>query len=205
MRWTVGQTSKLSRQEKRVRKTSMIFFVLLMAALACAQSNEVALTGGGYFAASNPLDLGVAWALEGSVAHRVFGVPFISIYGELPIAGSFSSSIPTINGLTVAKSYNSLFITPGVRLRIWPSFPISPYLVAGVGYSRFNRKLFDGSTSADSGFAWDVGGGLDVKVLSFISLRGEVRDFNSGNLGLESLATGRQNNLFVTGGVAVRF
>jgi len=194
-----------SSQGENVRRILMISFVFAMAALARAQSNEVALTGGGYFAASNPLDLGVAWALEGSVAHRVFGVPFVSVYGELPIAGSFSSSIPTLSGFTIAKSYNSLFITPGVRLRIWPSFPISPYLAAGLGYSRFTRKLFDGTNTVDNGFAWDVGGGLDVKVLPFISLRGEVRDFNSGDLGLESLATGRQNNLFVTGGIAVRF
>jgi hypothetical protein len=32
-----------------------------------------------------------------------------------------------------------------------------------------------------------------------------VRDFNSGGLGLETLALGRQNNLFVTFGIAVRF
>lgn len=188
-----------------MRNIIVVIVFMLISVFANAQSNEVALTGGGYFAAGNPLDLGVAWAIEGSVAHRVFGVPFISIYGELPIAGSFSSSIPTLNSLTVAKNYNSLFITPGVRLRIWPSFPISPYLAAGVGYSRFNRTLFDGTTSVDNGFAWDVGGGLDVKVLPYISLVGEVRDFNSGDLGLESLATGRQNNVFVTGGVALRF
>ncbi|HZQ24075.1 MAG TPA: outer membrane beta-barrel protein [Terriglobales bacterium] len=180
-------------------------FVLFSVLSANAQSNDVALTGGGYFAVSNPLDLGVAWALEGSFAHRIFSVPMVSVGAELPIAGSFSSSIPTLSGLAVAKSYTSLFITPGVRVRLAPSFFLSPYLAAGLGYGRFNRQLFGGGTSSNSTFALDVGGGLDLKVLPYISLRGEIRDFNSGGIGIETLALGRQNNVFVTVGVAVRF
>lgn len=172
---------------------------------AQGQSNDIAVTAGGYFAVSNPLDLGAAFALEGSVAHRIGGVPLAAAYLELPVAGSFTSSIPTLSGLTLARSYTSLFITPGVRLRLAPSFPVSPYLAAGLGYGHFNRKLFDGSSSGDSTFAVDIGGGLDLKVLPFISLRGEIRDYNSGGPGIESLALGRQNNLFVTAGVAVRF
>ena len=179
--------------------------LLLTAVSANAQSNDVALTAGGYFEVSNPLNLGAAWALEGTVAHRIASVPLFAVSAELPIAGSFTSSIPTVSGLTVARSYTSLFITPGVRLRLAPSFPISPYISAGLGYGRFNRRLYNGATTADSVFALDIGGGLDVKVLPFISLRGELRDFNSAGLGIESVAFGRQNNLFATIGLAVRF
>jgi hypothetical protein len=172
---------------------------------ASAQSTDVALTGGGYFAVSNPLDLGAAWALEGTVAHKLVGVPFVSLSAELPIAGSFTSSIPTLSGTSIARSYTALFITPGIRVTLAPSFPISPYVSAGLGYGRFNRQFTDGTSSAQGTFAADIGGGLDLKVLPFISLRAEVRDFNSGGLGLESLALGRQNNLFVTAGLALRF
>lgn len=185
-----------------------LILVLLVAGFsgaAPAQSTDVALLGGGYFAASNPLDLGVAWALEGTVAHRLAGVPLVAVAAELPIAGSFNSSIPTLSGTSIARSYTSLFITPGVRVQLAPSFPISPYFSAGLGYGRFNRQFVDGTTSADGTFAFDIGGGLDLKVLPFISLRAEVRDFNSGGVGLESLALGRQNNIFVTAGVALRF
>jgi opacity protein-like surface antigen len=180
-------------------------FVTVIAVGARAQSTDVALTGGGYFAVSNPLDLGVAWALEGTVAHKLVGVPLVSLSAELPVAGSFSSSIPTLSGTSIARSYSSLFITPGLRVRLAPSFPISPYVSAGLGYGRFNRQLTDGTSSANNTFALDIGGGLDLKILPFISLRAEVRDYNSGGLGLESLALGRQNNLFVTAGVAIRF
>jgi Outer membrane protein beta-barrel domain len=188
-----------------MRNVLLSFLVLVAAVSAHAQSNDVALTGGGYFAASNPLDLGVAWALEGSYARKIVSVPLVSLSAELPVAGSFTSSIPTLSGTAIARSYTSLFITPGIRVRLAPSFPISPYVSAGLGYGRFNRQFTDGTNSSNGTFAYDIGGGLDLKVLPFISLRAEVRDFNSGGIGLQSLALGRQNNLFVTAGVALRF
>jgi hypothetical protein len=188
-----------------MRRLAVALLMIAVAVGARAQSTDVALTGGGYFAVSNPLDLGAAWALEGTVAHKLVGVPLVSLAAELPIAGSFSSSIPTLSGTSIARSYTSLFITPGLRVRLAPSFPISPYISAGLGYGRFNRQFTDGTTAASNAFAFDVGGGLDLKILPFIGLRAEVRDFNSGGLGLETLALGRQNNLFVTAGIAIRF
>jgi opacity protein-like surface antigen len=98
-----------------------------------------------------------------------------------------------------------LFITPGLRVRLAPSFPLSPYISAGLGYARFNRQLFTGGTSSDSSLALDIGGGLDLKILPIVGLRAEVRDFNSGGIGLQTLAFGRQNNVFVTAGIALRF
>lgn len=190
---------------KAIICSSVLFCLLLAGASANAQSNDVALTGGGYLAASNPLNLGVAWALEGTYAHQLKSVPLVSTSAELPVAGSFHSPIPTLSGLTPTSGYSSLFITPGVRLRLAPSFPISPYLSAGIGYARFNSTLLSGATSANGSAAFDIGGGLDLKILPFISIRGEIRDFNSGGLGLETLAFGRQNNLFLTIGLAVRF
>jgi hypothetical protein len=188
------------------QRTIGSLLLLLLAPIACAQKNDFGFTLGGYVAASSPLDIGAAWALEGSYARRVASVPLISLSAELPVAESFTSSVPTLNGLTLARSYTSFFITPGARIRLAPSFPISPYIAAGLGYGRFNRKLFDGSTSASGAFVADIAGGLDIKILPFISLRGEIRDFNSTAPGVESLfAAGRQNNLFITLGVGARF
>lgn len=188
-----------------MRGTIIGLLCVLIPLAVQAQKNDIALTGGGYFNVSSPLSLGAAPALEGTFAHRIAKVPLLGVYVELPVAGSFSSSIPTLSGLTVARSYSSLFITPGLRLRLAPSFPISPYVSAGLGYGRFNRQLYSGVSTADSTFALDVGGGLDLKILPIVGLRAEVRDFNSGGVGLETLALGRQNNVFVTAGVTVRF
>lgn len=188
-----------------MRKIIPAILCLLVAVAAQAQKNDIALTAGGYFNVSSPLSLGAAPALEGTFAHRIAHVPLLGIYAELPVAGSFSSDIPTLSGLTVARSYTSLFITPGLRLRLAPSFPISPYVSAGLGYARFNRQLFNGTSSSENSFALDIGGGLDLKILPVVGLRAEVRDFNSGGVGLETLVLGRQNNVFVTAGLTLRF
>jgi opacity protein-like surface antigen len=204
-----AQARELSRfQELRgglVRKTILSLLCVLLPLALHAQKNDIALTGGGYFDVGNPLNFGAAPALEATFAHRIAYVPLFGLYAEIPVAGSFSSNIPTISGLTVARSYTSLFITPGLRLRLAPSFPLSPYVSAGLGYGRFNRQLFTGGSSSDSTFAFDIGGGLDLKFLPFVGLRAEVRDFNSGGVGLETLALGRQNNVFVTAGITLRF
>lgn len=183
----------------------MLFLGCALSGVSKAQSNDLGITAGGYLALSNPLSLGAAWALEGSYAHRLASVPYLWLGAELPVAGSFTLDIPSLSGLTIAKSYTSLFITPGVRLRLAPSFPVSPYFAVGLGYGRFNRQLLNGGTSANNTFAFDVGGGLDVHIAPAVSLRAELRDFNSGGLGLETLLLGRQNNLFATAGLAFRF
>lgn len=189
----------------------LVLSLLLSSSLAFAQfgegppKNDIGFTFGGYVAATNPLNLGAAWALEGTYARRIASVPLLGIYGELPVATSFTSSIPSLSGTNIARSYTSFFVTPGVRVRLAPTFFISPYIAAGIGYGQYNRQLFNGVHATDGTLAFDVGGGLDIKVLPYISLRGEIRDFNSGGLGPQTLIFGRQNNIFGTIGVAVRF
>jgi len=195
-----------------LRKLPLLMVCLLMLGSAFAQKNDVALTGGGYLEVTNPLNLGAAWALEGSYARRFASVPALSFSWELPIAGSSGSSIPTISGLNIATSYSSLFITPGVRVRLAPSFFLSPYLAAGIGYGRLNKTLITGVNTSNGTMAFDIGGGLDMKILPHTSLRGEIRDFNSGGLDipgvpsfLSSTVGGRLNNLFVTAGISIKF
>ncbi|MBV9181681.1 MAG: outer membrane beta-barrel protein [Acidobacteria bacterium] len=189
-----------------LRNILLVPLVLIICLDAGAQKNDFGLTLGGYLAASNPLNIGAAWAIEATYARRFLSLPVVSISGELPWATSFQSSIPTFNGTTLARSYTSLFITPGLRLRLAPSFLVSPYVSAGLGYGRFNRQLLNGTTSPEGTFALDVAGGLDLKVLPFVSLRGELRDFNSSTFGFQSLISGgRQNNVFLTFGLGVRF
>jgi len=79
------------------------------------------------------------------------------------------------------------------------------FFKVGVGLTRFNRHINGGATSASPTAAFDIGGGLDIKLASFISLRRELRDVNSGGLGLQTSVAGRQNNVFATIGLAFRF
>jgi hypothetical protein len=79
------------------------------------------------------------------------------------------------------------------------------FFKVGVGLTRFNRHINGGATSASPTAAFDIGGGLDIKLAPFISLRRELRDFNSGGLGLQTPVAGRQNNLFCDGWTGFRF
>jgi hypothetical protein len=62
-----------------------------------------------------------------------------------------------------------------------------------------------GKTGTSTG-VFQIGGGIDVKILPRLSLRGQVRDFFSGIPQL-NVDTGksRQHNLFVGGGVIWHF
>lgn len=194
-----------------LRRLLLVIVSLLLVGSAFAQRNDVALMGGGYFEVTNPLNLGVACALEGSYARRLAGVPLIGISLELPIAGSSGSSIPTLGGLNIATSYSTLFVTPGVRVRFAPSFFLPPYVASGIGYGRCDKTLNTGRNQSTGTQAFNVGGGLDVKILPHIGLRGEIRDFNSGGLDLpavpsflSSAATSWLNNLFITAGISLK-
>jgi len=78
-----------------------------------------------------------------------------------------------------------VFFTPGVRLLLVPASRIRPYAVLGGGIGAFSGSEVSitrdvavrGShfTSAAVGF----GGGLDVRLVRLLSLRGEIRDFVS--------------------------
>ena len=84
--------------------------LLLISSFAFAQlgdhgpKNDIALTFGGYVAPTNPLNLGAAWAMEGSYARRFAGVPLLGIYAEIPVATSFTSSIPSLSGTSLART-----------------------------------------------------------------------------------------------------
>jgi len=189
--------------------------VILLVALvgsavnASAQNNEIAISLGGYFPMSNPVSSGNAFAIEGTVAHRIFGVPMVSAYIEVPIVGTFSSSVPS-TGLLSSASYSALFIAPGLKIKIGAAFPISPYLAAGGGLARYSKSsnlaaATATGTTTNTG-VFDVGGGLDMKIAPFLSLRGEMRDFYSGSpaITLPALQQ-KQHNLLATGGLVLRF
>ena len=190
---------------KLLRMALVLVAFAVLASGAQAQKNDVGVTFGGYFTADNPLSAGTAFAIEGSYARQIFAVPALQLSLEIPVAGSFDSFVPSSFIPLIGGSYTSLFITPGVRARLAPSFFLSPYFAVGGGLARFNRSLSGGGTSATNSAAVDFGGGLDLKVLPHISLRAEVRDYYSGSPGLDPLFLQRQNNLVVTGGIGVRF
>ncbi len=108
-----------------------------------AQKNELAITAGGYFPAGANTNLGISGVVEGSFAHRIFSVPTVGIYAEIPVARTFDTGLKSIGG-----NYTGTFVTPGLKVKLAPSFFASPYFVAGVGIAHFGAKLDTGATTA---------------------------------------------------------
>jgi opacity protein-like surface antigen len=151
------------------------------------------------------------FAYEANFAARLYNVHLAALYVEVPFAGTpntgLTSSIPTS-----PSDYSSFFFTPGLKLKLLPVAPISPYGFVGAGFARFhsgstlaNGQPNTGDQSATRA-AVDFGAGVDWKVFPFISVRGEVRDFYSGTPRFNINVIGdKQHNVLISGGFVFRF
>lgn len=196
-----------------MRKILLLLLSLAaLTSLSAAQKLDLALTAGIYHPVNNSFSGDNALAIEGNVGFRLASVPFLSLYLEVPVAGTLDTTVPA-SALTSVGTYSSIFVTPGLRLKLAPSFPVSPYIATGGGLAHFNRSASQtpaGASSSVNKGVWDIGGGLDMKVAPFLGLRAEVRDFYSGSPELRlSQVTGtfdqRQHNIVGTVGLVVRF
>jgi Outer membrane protein beta-barrel domain len=196
-----------------VSKFLRIFLVISVFSIAAsAQKLDLALTIGGYHPVNNGFSSDNAFAIEGNIGARLGSAPFLALYFEVPIAGTLDTTVP-LTALSSTGTYSSIFVTPGVRLKFVPSFPISPYIATGGGLAHFSRSASQtpaGASNSVNKGVWDIGGGLDLKIGPFLGLRGEVRDFYSGSPELRiSQVTGtfdqRQHNIIFSGGLVVRF
>ncbi len=184
---------------------TLLSAVVLIGASAFAQKNEFAIEAAGQFPSANNLSFDPALGYQLNFAHRFFGVPGASLYVEVPFLAGFNNE-RTLSSLFTGQNYNSLYVTPGIKLKFLPAFPLSPYLAAGIGVAHFSASQ---SNASETDFAVDVGGGLDLKIFPHVSLRGEVRDFITDtpglNLDLIQNFTGKTNNVVASGGVVLRF
>lgn len=176
-------------------------FVLLASIASFAQSNEIAGTIGGQFV-SGDYDFGKSGVVELNVAHRIVNAEAAGLYVEVPLTWTFKNA-RTDPTTALHDHYSAFFFTPGLKVKVLPQLPISPYGFVGVGMAHFH----DTDTSEGSyENVIDYGAGVDWKIAPFISLRGELRDFNSGVPRLSFPNPGsRQQNVMATIGVAVHF
>lgn len=189
---------------------SLMLWLSLTAFPVLAQRVDLAILGGGYVPVNESAAVGNAFAVEGNLGVRVFHVPFLTLMGELPIMGSLDSQISSGAALLNTGTYSALFIAPGIRAKLAPAFPLSPYFAVGGGWARFHKSAALASSTGTSrdthSGVFDMAAGLDIKAAPFLGFRLEVRDFYSGSLfpTITDLAQ-RQHNIFAGAGVEVRF
>jgi hypothetical protein len=138
-----------------------------------------------------------------------------SVAGEVAAVFNLDEDLNS-GGPVVPVDYKQVFVTPAVRVNLFPATAVSPWVSFGGGLARFSENknlLYFGTNpggSSTSGVL-EVGLGLDVTPFTRrfrrFSFRGEVRDFWSGTPDLPLADTGksRQHNFLVGGGVIWHF
>ena len=200
----------------------VLLFTLATVTVAAAQSkNELGLLLGAtivpdqnlqpnIFSASN-IRFNKGTTYQATYARRLFGAGIAGLQFELPFLGVPNADVRSNNPL-VPTALASLFITPALRLKVLPDAGISPWVSLGGGYARFDEgsKLQDGSPNpgaqGTNKGVLEYGGGIDIKLIHYLGVRGEVRDFYTGHPQLNALtSTDRQHNIVVSGGIVLFF
>ncbi|MCI0354418.1 MAG: hypothetical protein L0099_05170 [Acidobacteria bacterium] len=196
-------------------------FVLLFAttfAAAADHKNEVGLLLGGIVTQDRnivpgpgSLNISTGLTFQATYARLLKDTERVGIYFEVPFVATPSTDVASANA-SVPRNYASLFVTPGVKFKFRPEAKASPFFAVGGGFARFDESstlVSGGPNLGPRGTTTGVfqfGGGLDVKVFSRISLRGEVRDFYSGRPQFNVSTDGdRQHNVVFSGGFVVHF
>lgn len=192
-----------------MRKLAVVLLALAVALPALAQKHELSLSVGAQVPVNATFNTSTGFGIEGSYAGRLAHVPLAALYVELPVAAGLkgSAGLPLVG----STNYSSLFVAPGLKLKLAPELPVSPWFAVGGGLAHFriDATATTPQTTHNSAVA-DFAAGVDFKIFPYLSARGEVRDFWSGNpfkdfsSGLAGVSD-RQHNIFPMVGLVVRF
>jgi opacity protein-like surface antigen len=191
----------------------LIWILISIAVPTFAQKQELALTLGGTandLATALNVSVSSGRALQANYAYRFWANGTLAISGEFHFLANPLRNVSGASFLT--KDFASLYLTPGVRVKFNPAGRIQPFGVIGGGYA-----LYEQSTETIGGApnpaprhinrgAFTFGGGVDIKILQWVAVRGDVRDFYTGRpiYNLPSL-DGGQHNVVASGGFVVRW
>ena len=142
--------------------------------------------------------------------HHLVGTRVAALYGEIEFVAIPNRGVTSATAV-VAQNYASLYVTPGVRLKLFPRWRLSPWAAIGGGYALYEEsaQLSNGQKTTNKFLnrgVLDYAGGVDYRLFRLIGLRGEVRDFLSGNPNLNAAPTSStQHNVVASGGILLRF
>jgi len=194
----------------------LLSFSVVCVAQESLPANELAFTLGGIPSLSRStsqqkLDLGSGVAYGINYGRRILNGNRVALYGEIDLLASPLRDVSS-NVNSATANFASLYVTPGIRVKLFPRSVISPYAVAGGGYADYEQstKLLNGQPNPASRQLargmFDYGAGVDVRVWRWVALRGEGRDFYTGApaYNLASISGG-QHNVEISGGFVLRW
>ncbi len=200
------------------RLAVLVVPILALVSSALAQVNELSVTVGRTFVSTQtvpstglPVHFGNPASFAFNYGRRLKTHGIFGLYAELPVA-IYPRMDLNYNLDKIPKDIGALFVTPSVRLNVFSSESVTPWISGGGGYGRFREAPvlnFYGPNPGPGGTNTGVvqfGAGLDVWYWHRWGARFEARDFYSGVPDL-NVDTGRsrQHNYYVGVGVMRRF
>jgi hypothetical protein len=158
------------------------------------------------------LRFGDGLTFELNYARHIIGGDLLSLSLEVPFVVNADEDLHAAQNV-IPQQYSSYFVTPAARLNLFPEQAVSPWVSIGGGLGHFgpSSTLEFGSlpnlgkTGTNTGVL-QAGFGLDVRLFKRFTLRGELREFWSGEPKLNVMTSNsRQLNHFVAGGVVWHF
>ena len=188
---------------KHTRLFIVVVFLAASLTAAHAQKNEFTVMAS-TFQTSASYNVHGGQGLQLNYARRIVNIEVASLYLELPFAAAWGGNRSITQGNLLHEDYNTMYLTPGLKLKLLPGSFISPYLAGGLGWGGFRASNTSGTSNK---FAGDIGGGADFNILPILSLRGEVRDYytSSPTFDVQSIFHGNVNNVVISGGAVFRF
>lgn len=180
------------------RRVLLILLVSLLSSLSFASDPARVEVFGGfqYFRANSGFDVSAAenFNLNGWNASLT---GYFNRYLGLTADFSGAYGSPEFLGVPIHTKYHTFMVGPVFRLAN-PS-PFTPYVHALAGGARLNGEV-SGSSASETDAAWAVGGGLDLDMGRFLSLRlGQIDYLQS------RVSSTTQNNIRYSGGVVIKF
>ena len=195
----------------------ILLVTALVAAPARAQNQELTFSLGGipgqtctFQGSAGTAQISADRSFGINYGHRFLDAKIAALYGEIEFVAIPNRGVTSATAI-VPQDFASLYLTPGLRLKFFPHSRLSPWGAIGGGYALYQQsaKLSNGQNETDKFLnrgVFDYGGGLDFRLLRFIGLRAEVRDFLSGNPDLNAkLNSSTQHNVVASGGLILRF
>lgn len=209
------------KSSKRFYFPALLLLVFAFAPAVFAQEHELAFVVGRLKPSDRSLSLNPVQSAETAFSgaatyqinysNRVVNGEVASLHFEVPIIVAPRTGVKSDNFL-LPRTYSTVIFTPGLKLKLLPGSGFSPYVASGIGLGRFSASdtNINGTPNtgdrANTSFVFNFGGGVDLNVLGPISVRGEVRDFMTGNPSFSSpFLSGKQHNLYVGAGIVLKF
>lgn len=201
-----------------IRWLGLLFLAaFMMTGRAEAQNQDLTFSLGGipgqtrgFQGSAGTAQISADRSLEVNYGHRFFGGKKAALFGEIEFVALPNRPV-TSTTATVPRTYASLYVTPGLRLKLFANSRLSPWGAIGGGYALYEEsaQLSNGQRTTNrilNRGVFTYGGGLDYRLFRFIGLRGEIRDFFSGNPNLNvALSSSTQHNIVASGGVILHF